>query len=230
MCSLYLPENGFTLLSDYTYARSFDTSSTDQTTGVGSEWQVAADTKLNYAVSEFNQNHRGVVAYVWEVPVGQGKKLLNQGGIADALLGGWTNSGSFIAHSGNPFTAFGSGTQTTGLLAGNIYANCSGSSSGPRTSTEWFNTSAFSDPANYTIETCQRDSVLGPGRWDFDSAVMKDFKLWESVKFQFRADAFNVFNHRWLSLPNSTIGSGAFGEITKSSPARILEVGAHISF
>ncbi len=222
--------DGFTVFSTYTLARSLDTSSSDQTTGVGSEYQVTADPRLNYAVSDFNQTHRVTASYVYQLPVGQGKKLLNTGGIANAILGGWQNSGSLIAHSGPPFTVYGSGTQTTGLLAGNLFANCVGKSSGPKTAAEWMNTSAFVDPPSYTIGTCSRDSVLGPGGWDIDQSLAKEIPLGESMKFKFRADAFNIFNHRWFSLPNSTMGSGAFGQITSSSPPRILEVGAHISF
>lgn len=221
---------GLTLFSTYTLGRSLDTSSSDQTTGVGSEYQVTAKPSLNYAVSNFNQTHRLTAAYVLQLPIGQGKKFLNTGGITNAILGGWQNSGSLIAHSGAPFTVYGSGTQTTGLLAGSLFGNCIGNSSGPKTSTEWMNTSAFADPASYSIGTCSRDSVVGPGGWDFDLSLAKEIQLWRSMKFQFRADAFNVFNHRWLSLPNSTIGSGAFGQITSSSPPRILEVGGHISF
>jgi hypothetical protein len=64
-------------------------------------------------------------------------------------------------------------------------------------------------------------------------ATMKDFALpirWEAVKIQFRADAFNIFNHPNLGLPNNTTDSSAFATITSASQPRTLQIGAQIVF
>src|SRR5947208_1033033 len=62
---------------------------------------------------------------------------------------------------------------------------------------------------------------------------MKNFRLpirWERTQLQFRADAFNIFNHANLGLPGNTTDSSAFGIITSASQPRKLQVGVQVSF
>jgi hypothetical protein len=225
--------NGVTFLANYTFSKSLDNSSYDTTTGIGDEYQITTNPNLNKGLSQFDQTHRVVVSYVYELPFGKGRKWLDRGGVLDAVLGGWKNSGSFIAHSGIPFTIDSGGPNLTGAISGYIYADCLASPTGPKTTSEWFNTAAFADPAAYRFGTCGRDTVRGPGSWDYDMSLAKDFRLpirWETTRLQFRADAFNVFNHPNLGLPDNTTDSSAFGTITSASRPRTLEIGAQIIF
>ena len=225
--------NGFTFQANYTYSKSIDNSSYDTTTGIGDEYQITTNANLNKGPSQFDQTHRLVVSYVYDLPFGKGRPWLDRGGILNAVLGGWKDSGSFITHSGTPFNVFSGGPNLTGAISGYIYADCNGNPAGSQTTNAWFNTGAFSDPAAYRFGTCGRDIVRGPGSWNFDMALMKDFTLpihWESVKIQFRADAFNIFNHPNLGLPNNTTDSSAFGTITSASQPRTLQIGAQILF
>jgi hypothetical protein len=63
---------------------------------------------------------------------------------------------------------------------------------------------------------------------------MKDFRMppqWpQGARLQFRADAFNLFNHANLGLPNSTTGSSAFGTITSASAPRAIQLGMQFLF
>jgi hypothetical protein len=114
-----------------------------------------------------------------------------------------------------------------------VYADCVANTGGPQTSAEWFNTAAFVDPSPYRFGTCGRDIVRGPGSWNLDAALMKDFTLpirWETLKLQFRADAFNVLNHPNLGLPNNTTDSTSFGTITSASDPRVMELGLSLRF
>lgn len=222
--------NVLTILANYTLSKSLDTSSDDHTSGLGGDYQYPNNPARNYAPSAFDVRNRGVIAYVWNLPAGSGLRYLNNSGLLSQVFGGWSNSGSFVAHSGSPASVFASGRQITGLVPGNLYANCVGSSAGPRTSREWFNTAAFSDPADYSLGTCSRDIIVGPPAWDFDAALMKVFPVKDRIKIQLRADAFNLFNHRSLKQPNATYGSSAFGAITGSAAPRDIQVGLHLSF
>jgi hypothetical protein len=58
---------------------------------------------------------------------------------------------------------------------------------------------------------------------------MKVFPVRDLLKIQFRFDAFNVFNHRNLSAPDSGIGPG-FETITSSSTPRDMQAGLHLTF
>ena len=63
---------GLTFLANYTFSKALDNSSYDLTTGGGGEYQIASRPDLNHALSQFDQTHRFVVAYVYELPFGRG--------------------------------------------------------------------------------------------------------------------------------------------------------------
>jgi hypothetical protein len=88
-----------------------------------------------------------------------------------------------------------------------------------------------------------RDSNRAPGEVDFDASVSKDFKIWESLNFQFRVDAFNVINHTNFQAPNggplsvTEVGTTAtfatsnnFGKITGTQPNRQMQISARFFF
>src|SRR5439155_8008289 len=132
----------------------------------------------NRGLSQFDQTHRGVIAYVYDLPAGRGRHWLDRGGFADAILGGWQTSGSFVAHSGIPFTVFSGAPNQTGAISGYVYADCIGdaSISNPNAA-HWFNTAGFADPTPFRFGTCGRSTLRGPGSWNFDAAFMKNFKI-----------------------------------------------------
>jgi len=229
--------HGVTLLANYTFSKSLDNSSYDLTTGSGGEYQISTRPDLNHALSQFDQTHRFVVATVYELPFGKGRQWLNRGGIANAVLGGWQSSESFTANTGSPFTVLQGGANTSNSLAGSLFPNrlSNGSlPSGQQTLSAWFNTSAFASPAAYTFGNSGRDILRGPGFWDLDFALMKDFRIplrgAEPPSLEFRGDFFNLFNHPNFALPNATTGSAAFGTITSASPARTIQVGLQLMF
>jgi len=85
-----------------------------------------------------------------------------------------------------------------------------------------------------------RNSVRGYDYWDADMGLTKDFVLTERARLQFRAEAFNLFNHTNFSDPNTILPNtgealtpttaGTFGQITSTLPARELQMAAKIVF
>jgi hypothetical protein len=92
-----------------------------------------------------------------------------------------------------------------------------------------------------------RDSMRQPGEVDFDASVAKDFKVFESMKFQIRFDAFNVINHTNFTAPSGSLSiftsgtalsnavanftsSSAFGQIGGTQPARTMQASARLFF
>jgi hypothetical protein len=224
--------HGFSYFANYTYSKSIDNSSDDSTNWSGNDYQDAA--ALPTAASDFNEPHRGVVGYVYDLPVGQGRMLLNRGGILDRVIGGWTTSGNFTVHSGYPFTILASPPNLTGSLSGvvtgNVFADRVAHLPSPKSALEWFNPANFASPAPYTFGDSGRNTNISPGYWDYDADLKKTFSLYEGVNLQVRGDAFNVFNHRNLTAPDATLGTTGTGQITASTTARILQVGAQINF
>jgi hypothetical protein len=220
---------GFSILANYTHSQSTDQSSLDLSTWIGDDAQNQRDLPMTPSV--FNEPDRAVAAYVYELPFGKGRLLLNQGGVADEIVGGWTTSGSFNIHSGYPTTIYSGLPNRTGSLAGGVFANRVASQSAPKTRAEWYDPANFGDPAPYTFGNSGRDSTIVPGFWNLDANIQKHFKITESVKLLIRADAFNFFNHKNLGEPGNTIDfPGSTGVISSSSEPRIVEVGTQIDF
>jgi len=67
-----------------------------------------------------------------------------------------------------------------------------------------------------------RGMFIGPGFWNLDTSLAKRFRVTERVNMQFRAEAFNVFNHPNFASPNPVVFSGnnynsSAGSITSTS-------------
>jgi hypothetical protein len=231
---------GLTVNANYTYSKSLDDCSLDITTGGGCEYQNANQPKGSYAASQFDQTHRAVISGVYDLPFGYNRKYMNRRGVADAFLGGWTASEIFSANSGFPFTVLASTANPA--LSGNHFANVTGVDTVASPSlAQWFNTAAYSNPSTLAFGNSGRDTLRGPGFWDFDFSVAKQFRLPVGVEdrmhLQVRADFFNLFNHPNFAQPNSTVGSAAFGTITalafsnpNNNPGRQVQLGAVITF
>jgi len=72
-----------------------------------------------------------------------------------------------------------------------------------------FNPAAFADPSLYTYGTSGRDSLRLQPYWNFDTSLVRQFPIKEKVRFEFRVDAFNLFN-------NVVYGFNALGASTPS--------------
>jgi hypothetical protein len=153
----------------------------------------------------------------YQLPFGKGKPHLNQGP-ASWLLGNWQVNGIFSARSGTVFTPtinfdnanVGGGVSERPNVVG------SPSLSHP-TIQEWFNINAFAFPPAYTYGDAGRDSLRGPGFWNVDFSLFRNFDIVERLHLQFRAEFFNVFNHANFSNPSATLGNPNFGVITSTA-------------
>ena len=81
--------------------------------------------------------------------------------------------------------------------------------------TAWFNTAAFVDAPQFDLGNAPRyfSDLRSPGYNNWDISIQKYFPVHENVRFQFRLDMFNAFNHANFYKPN-TFGSWHFGTIT----------------
>ena len=98
------------------------------------------------------------------------------------------------------------------------------------TADEWFNTDAFAFPAPGTFGNAGRNILDGPGFQNFNVALVKNTAFSERVNLQFRAEAFNFFNHPNFNLPDNFLASPTFGRITSSRDPRHLQFGLKLLF
>jgi hypothetical protein len=78
-----------------------------------------------------------------------------------------------------------------------------------------------------------RRSFSGPGIDNYDMALLKSTAITENTKLQFRAEAFNVFNHAQFNNPNGLVnntGQGGFGYVTGARDPRIMQVALKFLF
>ena len=92
-----------------------------------------------------------------------------------------------------------------------------------QTINNWFNPAAFSLPAKGTWGNAGRNLAVGPGMYEIDTNLQKSFRITERLALNFRASAYNLFNHPIYKNPSGSIGSltgnppsvsGSFGRIT----------------
>ena len=234
----------------YTWSKSMDDKSA--AAGVGASqfngWQGFLNNHnptADYSRSDYDTGQRFVASMVYDLPVGRGKRLLgSSSSVVNAVVGNWQLSTIFTAQLGFPMSI--QAADNTGLLDtfGTNRADIVGNPSGPKSLTQWFNTAAFKQPANNLFGNSSRNSVRMPGINDWDLGLMKNIVFTERVRFQFRLETFNTFNHPNFDPDPSTSAFGGggttvdnnvndtlnFGKITAAAPGRIIQLGAKLIF
>ena len=217
---------GLDMLASYTWARTFDNAGTPQDpNSLQGQWGPA----------NFDIPSHLSLSYTYLLPVGKGLTFLNHlNRVGEAVLGGWQFNGIYQYHSGLPFTPIlaidNSNTllnQDRPNLVGNPYqstATCQ-----TRTPTCWVNAAAFATPAQYTFGTAGKNELRGPTFSQLDLSLTKNFLFGEKRRLQFRAEAFNIFNHVNLNNPSATLSS-SFGVITTAEQSRQMQFGARFVF
>ena len=196
------------------------------TTASGNYWQNLYNPNGDYAQCYWDSKHVISAYAVYQIPFGKGKQFGNDVPTAvDAIAGNWSINPIVSWHTGFPLSLYGSDDSGTG--SPEARPDCLGPVQYPKTVTgggvQWMSPNSFANAAPGTFGTCQAQGpVIGPGYVDFDISMQKNFPIGERMKFQFRTDFLNVFNHPNLAAPNTSIGSG-FGLINTSQDARQLQ-------
>jgi hypothetical protein len=223
---------GLSLLGVYTFGKALDMQTTidlcDGCTNSSGNGAVSdtRNRRLNYGLSDSHTAHRMVVSGLWELPFGKGHRLLPRGAAA-VIAGGWAVAGVTSVSSGLPMTlnlSFDNANTGTVNWPDRI---AKGTLSNP-TVGQWFDSSAFVFPAQYTIGNAGRNYLTGPGTVSTDASLQRRFRLAvrESTRLEFRAEGFNVFNSPQLGQPGLTLGTAQFGVISATArPNRQMQLG-----
>jgi hypothetical protein len=208
---------GLASLFSYTWSKSVDTSSgwfaAENGIGGGAHVQNYHDIDSARAVSGYDIPHLVTWATVWELPVGRGKRWLNEGA-ASWVLGNWQLNWMLVARSGQPYTLTVGGDPANIGVSGYARANLIGDPnvSDPNAQ-QWFNKDAFAIPVN-SFGNSGRNILRAPGFWNVDAGLQKNFPVGNGRQLQVRVEAFNVFNHINLGNPDVRIDQPTAGRIT----------------
>jgi Carboxypeptidase regulatory-like domain len=184
-------------------------------------WNIPADRGL----ADFNQNLRWVLSYDYALPLGRGHSLLGGSHVADLIAGGWHFGGIYSLASGFPFSPQmgydASNTGSQGLLRPDQILPDGNLPRGQRTVNQWFNTNAYTVPADYTFGDAGRNTLIGPDTNEWDASLRKTFAITESQNLEFRAEFFNFLNHPSFAQPDAYItdGPGATAVVTSIAGA-----------
>jgi hypothetical protein len=222
--------NGLQFLLSYTWSKYLTNTEGPEgwTQGQAQSVRNWYDTSLEKSLNIDDIPHSFVASYIYELPVGKGKKLAPSNKVVENIVGGWQISGISSFKDGFPLS-ISAATNNTHSFGGNQRPNVSKDTSVPhQTIYEWFNTAAFSQPSPFTFGNTPRTTgyIRSQGTLNTDATLQKYWQLWdETSKLQFRAEFYNLFNRTGFYAPGQTFGTPTFGAITGAFPGRSIQLG-----
>jgi hypothetical protein len=251
--------HGLSLLANVTWSKSFDDMPQatrvgntedlnagasyvyplypDNATGIPAAARVTDIKALDRGLSDIDHPLAISVSYMYDLP-----KLHNGNSALQFIANGWSVSGLVQHRSGDALTAYMAlDNSFTGLgqdraqedFSKPAYSRDAGGAGycpGGKSCVNWFNSGAFSVPANTGPGTgfgnVVKGSLRGPGQTVWHAAMARSFHLLGERVLQFRAEYFNILNHTLLNNPNvqNPVGSSTtFGTITSAGDPRIAQ-------
>jgi len=208
--------HGVSGFSTYTWGKSLDGASD----GIDFNFATAAfpqnsdDLKAEKGPSTFDTRHRWTTAVNYEVP--------EMHFVPHVLGFGWQLNSIITVQSGRPIGIITS-NDTSGTFnfhqRPNVVPGVDPILPHWSPTTGYLNPLAFAQPADGTFGDLGRNQIFGPGFWDYDFSVSKNFPLRDRLSLQFRAEFFNIFNHPNFALPSNSIvpGINADGSVNNSA-------------
>lgn len=227
---------------NYTWSHALTDAQSDFTTPV-----VTSNPHLDYGPAAFDRRNILNVNYVYYLPFFQ-----SQQGLVGHVLGGWEVSGIISAYGGRPFTPFDffedpAGIGVLGFSGATERPDLVGDPSKPGpvaanptctaptqigTFAKFFNPCAFAEvpTGQIRVGNAPRGAIRGPGLQRWDISLFKNTKINERANVQFRAEAFNVFNHTNFDAVGSSFGFGSFARVSTVRDPRIMQLGMKLYF
>jgi hypothetical protein len=168
------------------------------------------------------------VNFIYELPVGKGKRVVPGNKIANGIVGGWQIADISSFKAGFPLSVLAL-TNNTNSLGGNQRPNLVGPPLLDHpTPDRWFNINAFAQPAPFTFGNVPRTmpNLRSHGTNNFDFSLQKYWSLGgEQTKLQLRSEFFNLFNRTAFYQPDTYFGDLGFGQVSQAYPARSVQLG-----
>lgn len=232
--------SGFYFLNSFTWSKAIDNAAGHLELFNGDNSRInIRNLRSEKGPGSYNQPLNNTTTVLWEVPYGKGKRWgSGANGFVDAFLGGWRISGIYLMTGGQPVNILYTPATTSAVTTAvglNYRPNYVGGSLYPteRSATNYFNRAAFAAPDQTQLfGSLGRNVARSESIFNFDGGAHKDFALpWESMRLQFRAEFFNLFNTTNLGAPNNNISNTNFGTITSlASPARQIQFALRLTF
>jgi hypothetical protein len=231
---------GLTILANYTLARSFDDDPFNQAVVSMNinlpnlstiPWNMPGRHDMDYGPSIFDRTHRFVVSYIWSLPTGNRRSRF-----ARELMEGWQLAGVTTAQTGTPVTVVAGADQSQtnlnadrAVMIGSPYGGRACGSTSPCVS--YLDPAAFQLPPIGTFGNVRKGSLRGPGYFNSDVAVFKNFPVHgDRAQLQFRMEYFNVLNRANLNGPVNSVSGSGLGQILSAQDPRIGQLSLKMIF
>jgi hypothetical protein len=216
---------GLSFMTNYTWSHAIE--STTHWFGQGLH-QDARNLAADRMPSVNDVRHRWIFNWLYELPFGKGKPYGgNLSGVANAFVGGWQIGGVTAIQSGSPFTVTGGAGRPNRICDGNLPR-------GQRSVERWFDPSCFPLPDRVVdpvrggtyipFGNAANGTIVGPGVLNFDLSLFKSVYLGEEMRFEYRAEFFNAFNHPQFFNPSSGVPSTSAGVIFNARESRQIQM------
>jgi len=190
---------GLQFNASYSWSKSSDYNSFSTGNIVGqNSYNLAGDRGL----SDFDVRHRFVFTGIYDLPL-----------TGNACLEGWQVAAIVQSQSGSPVNIVTSNSTLTGI-ANTVRPDVDGPIDIIGSVDRWFDTTVFSAVPRFG--NLGRNVVMGPGFNNTDVSIIKNTKVGEKLRLQFRAEVFDVFNHANFGPPGNVVGGATFGRITNT--------------
>ena len=228
----------------YTYSKSEGEGYGRNESGTGfttaGSYQDPRNRAADKGLYPFDEKHNAIISWLYEIPTVPAFRQ----GVARQIFGGWQANGIWTLHTGLPFTVRQNNSLNTGRSPVRPDRIANGKLSNP-TVNQWFNPDDFhvvSCKVSTLADLCHYGSsgegiLRGPNFRNLDFSLFKNFPIRESMKLQFRAEMFNVFNTPNFNPPNNFLSAstqflpstdgGAFpSQIRAQGPGQITSLAA----
>jgi hypothetical protein len=229
--------HGMNFLASYTLSKSLDHVSGLNIGGdqrpsipvtIGDEASIKQALAYEWGPSLFDVRNRFVVSFAVQLPSPEG-----MGSLMKQIAGGWQLNGIVQAQTGFPFMVFDPLTDIR-YMTNRPNVTCDPNDNAPHTTDQYFNTSCFVRRPVATTGTGlgneTRNQVYGPGFWNTDLSVFKNFDLGGTNRLQVRIEMFDLFNQIRFGQPGNQIGTVNFGRITTAGDGRVVQLGIKYLF
>jgi len=225
----------------YTWSHAINFN--DNSTYSGLLFNYPAYWDRNKGTAGFDRTNNLQWWVVAESPFGTNGKWVTSG-FAGKALGGWSLNTALSKLSGVPFTVTDAGTvlnapgntQVADLVKPNVSIGKTYRSGTNNVANlpPYFDTTAFAAVKGIPrLGSSSRNMLRGPGYFNLDASVVREFGIWENLRFQFRAEAFNLTNTPAFANPNSNISGANFGKVTAlaaNTGGRTINLAGRITF
>jgi trimeric autotransporter adhesin len=220
------PVKGIGFGASYTLARSRDNAST-----IGGGTTVVAQDDQNLAAewgrSSFDRRHQFSSDATIELPFGENRPWLNNGGFWAALLENWRANLTFNWQSGTPYTprVQAAASDVARGTSNSLRANYTGEPIRVNDPTIdlFFNTAAFTVPATGTFGSASRNMIIGPGSRQLDAGFSRDIRLGRTRAVTVQLTASNLLNMVNYSGIDTVVNSPTFGQVISVRPMRSMQ-------